>query len=123
MITDVRYTDINGRSHHIKLHKNFIYGAEKNIRSSKEASKRHKRRNEIHKSYSLANIIKLIISRRTRWKGHLAFVEEVRNIYNTLVIERSLVSSWCRLEDNIVTRMTFARQQFGKYTPNISAQQ
>jgi uncharacterized protein (UPF0305 family) len=101
MVPDVRYTDTNGPSLHIKSHMNIIYSAVKNIRNNKGASRRQEQHNEVHKLYALPNIIRAIKSRRTRRKGHLTIVEEVRNIYNTVVRKISLVSSWRRLEDNI----------------------
>jgi hypothetical protein len=65
MVTDVRYTDTNGPSLHIKSHKNIIYSVEKNIRTNKGASKGQKQHNEVHKLYSSPNMIRTIKSRRT----------------------------------------------------------
>jgi hypothetical protein len=35
--------------------------------------------------YASPNIVKVIKSRRMRWAGHVAHIEEMRNIYNILV--------------------------------------
>jgi hypothetical protein len=35
--------------------------------------------------YPSPNIIKVIKSRRMRWTGHVAHIEEMRNAYNILV--------------------------------------
>jgi hypothetical protein len=55
--------------------------------------------------YSSPNIIRVIKSRRMRWAGHVALMEEVRNAYNILVGKpegrRPLGRPRCRWEDNI----------------------
>jgi hypothetical protein len=40
---------------------------------------------ELHNLYSLPSIIRIIKSRRTRWAGHVARMEEKRNAYRLLV--------------------------------------
>jgi transcription termination factor 2 len=40
---------------------------------------------EIHNLYSLPSIIRIIKSRRMRWVGHVARMEEKRNVYRSLV--------------------------------------
>jgi hypothetical protein len=39
----------------------------------------------LHKLYSSPSIIRMIKSRRTRWAGHAARIEENRNAYRTLM--------------------------------------
>jgi transcription termination factor 2 len=41
--------------------------------------------NELHNLYSSPNIIRMIKSRRMRWAGHVARMEETRNAYRILV--------------------------------------
>jgi hypothetical protein len=36
---------------------------------------------ELHNFYSSPNIIRMIKSRRMRWAGHVATMEEERNVY------------------------------------------
>jgi hypothetical protein len=43
------------------------------------------RNEELHNLYSSPNIIRIIKSRRMRWAGHVARMEETRNAYRILV--------------------------------------
>jgi hypothetical protein len=40
---------------------------------------------ELHNLHSLPSIIRIITSRKMRWAGHVARVEEKRNAYRILV--------------------------------------
>jgi hypothetical protein len=40
---------------------------------------------ELHNLYSSPSIIRIIKSRRMRWAGHVARIEEKRNVYGLLV--------------------------------------
>jgi hypothetical protein len=40
---------------------------------------------ELHNLYSSPNIIRIMKSRRMRWTGHVARMEEKRNVYRLLV--------------------------------------
>jgi hypothetical protein len=40
---------------------------------------------ELHNLYSLPSIIRIIMSRRMRWVGHVAWMGEKRNVYRLLV--------------------------------------
>jgi hypothetical protein len=40
---------------------------------------------ELHNLYSFPSIIRIIKSRRMRWVGHVAWMEEKRNVYRLLV--------------------------------------
>jgi hypothetical protein len=42
-------------------------------------------KDELHSPYSSANIVKVIKSRRMRWAGHVARMEEGRDVYRVLV--------------------------------------
>jgi hypothetical protein len=58
---------------------------------------------ELHSLYSSLNIVRVIISRRMRWTGHVA--GEGRNVYRVLVgrpkCKRPLGRPMCRWEDDI----------------------
>jgi hypothetical protein len=60
---------------------------------------------ELHSLYSSPNIVRVIKSRRMRWMGHVACMEEGRGVYVVLVGrpkgKRPLGRPWCRWEDNI----------------------
>jgi hypothetical protein len=61
--------------------------------------------NELHSLYSSPNIVRVIKSRRMRWAGHEAHMEEERGVYKVLVgrpkDKRPLGRPKHRWEDNI----------------------
>jgi len=60
---------------------------------------------EIKDIMSLSSIVRVIISRRIRWAGHIARMGEKRGVYRDLVgkpeVKRALERSRSRSEDNI----------------------
>jgi hypothetical protein len=40
---------------------------------------------ELHNLYTSPNVVRVINSRRVRWAGHVAGMEEMRNAYNILL--------------------------------------
>jgi hypothetical protein len=60
---------------------------------------------ELHNLYSSPNIVRVIKSRRMRWTGNVAHMEEGRGVYRVLVGrpkgKRPLGRPRCRWEDNI----------------------
>jgi hypothetical protein len=60
---------------------------------------------ELHSLYSSLNIVRVIKSRRMRWAGHVAFMEERRGVHRVLVRrsegKRPLERPMHRWEDNI----------------------
>jgi transcription termination factor 2 len=60
---------------------------------------------ELHSLYSSPNIVRVIKSRRMRWAGHVARMEEERSVYTVLVGrpegKRPLGRPRSRWEDNI----------------------
>jgi hypothetical protein len=42
---------------------------------------------ELHNFYSSSNIISVIKSRKMRWAGHIACMEELRNAYKIFVVK------------------------------------
>jgi hypothetical protein len=66
---------------------------------------RRLRNEKLHNLYASSHIIRVIKSRQMRWVGHLACMEEMRNVYKILVGRpegmRSLSIHRHRFEDNI----------------------
>jgi hypothetical protein len=64
---------------------------------------------ELHILYSFPNIIRQIKSRRMRWAGHVARIEEERKVYKVLVGKlegkRPLERPRRRWEDRILRRL------------------
>jgi hypothetical protein len=60
---------------------------------------------ELHNLYSSPNIVRVIKSRRMRWAGHVARMEDGRGVYRVLVrrpeVKRPLERRRRRCEDNI----------------------
>jgi hypothetical protein len=54
-----------------------IFGPERD----EDGSWRKLHNNELHSLYSLPNIVRVIKSRRMRWAGHVARMEEGRGVY------------------------------------------
>jgi hypothetical protein len=72
---------------------------------------------ELNDLYSLPNIFRVIISRRRRCTGHVARLEERRDVYRVLVSKpegkRPLGSSRLRWEDNI--KIDLWEMRYGGY--------
>jgi hypothetical protein len=70
-----------------------------------EGSWRKLYNDELHNLYSSSNIVRVIKSRRLRWAGHMARMEEGRGVYRILVGrpegKRPLGRPRRRWEDNI----------------------
>jgi hypothetical protein len=58
-----------------------IFGPKRN----EEGSWRKLHSDELHKLYSSPNIVRVIKSRRMRWVGHVARMEDGRDVYRVLV--------------------------------------
>jgi hypothetical protein len=60
---------------------------------------------ELHSLYSSPNIVRVIISRRMRWAGRVAYMEERRGVHKVLAVrpegKRPLGRPKRRWEDNI----------------------
>jgi hypothetical protein len=60
---------------------------------------------ELHNMYASPNTIRVIKFRRMRWAGHVAHMEETRNVYKIMVLKpegkRLLERLWRRWEENI----------------------
>jgi hypothetical protein len=70
-----------------------------------DGSWREMHNDELHSLYSSPNIVRVITSRRMKWAGHVAHVEEGRDVYRVLIGrpegKRPLGRSRGRWEDNI----------------------
>ena len=79
-----------------------IFGAKKDEITGEWRKLHHA---ELHAFYSSPNIIRNLKSRRLRWAGHVARMEQFRNAYRVLVGKpegkRPLGRSRSRWEDNI----------------------
>jgi hypothetical protein len=62
-------------------------GAEENIWTYEEVARGWRRlhNEELHNMKTSPNIIRVIKLRRVRWAGHVARIEEMRNVYKILV--------------------------------------
>jgi hypothetical protein len=71
---------------------------------------------ELHNLYSSPNIIRMIMSRRMRWAGHIACIGKKRNANRVLVGKpegkRPLGRPRCRWEDNI--KMGLRQEWYGQ---------
>jgi hypothetical protein len=80
-----------------------IYGSER----EEGAGWKSLHKEELHDLYATTNIIRVMMSRRVRWAGHIARMGEMRNAYSILVVKpeekRPLGRPRRRQEDNIIT--------------------
>jgi hypothetical protein len=49
---------------------------------------------ELHSLYFSSNIVRMIKSRRMRWAGHVAHMEEGRGLYSVLVVGPKVGDFW-----------------------------
>jgi hypothetical protein len=70
---------------------------------------------ELHSLYSSPNMVRVIKSRRMRWAGHVALMEEGRGVYRVLVgrpeDKRQMGRPRRWWEDNIKINRTLGRQR------------
>jgi hypothetical protein len=75
------------------------------LKREEDGSWRKLHNNELHSPYSSPNIVRLIISGRIRWAGHVARMGEGRGVYRVLVgrpeVRRPLGRPRRRWEDDI----------------------
>jgi hypothetical protein len=80
-------------------------------KGEEDGSWRKLHKDELHSLYSSPNIVRVIISRRMRWMGHVTHMEEGRGVYKDLVGrpegKRPLGRPRHRWEDNI--KMVFKK--------------
>jgi hypothetical protein len=93
-----------GEEHRLRVSENRvlrIFGPKR----KEDGSWRKLHNDELHNLYSSANIVRMIKSRRMRWAGHVARMEEGRGVYRILVGKpegkRPLGRPRRRWEDNV----------------------
>jgi hypothetical protein len=66
---------------------------------------------ELHSLYSSQNIVRVIKSRRMRWEGHVAHMEEERGVYRVLVGSLKARDHWedLGISGRITLRWTLGR--------------
>jgi hypothetical protein len=92
-----------GKEHRLRVFENNvlkIFGSKR----EEDGSQRKLHNDELHRLYSLPNMVRVIKSKR-RWAGHVACMGEGRGVYRVLVGRPkgniSLGRFGCRWEDNI----------------------
>jgi hypothetical protein len=91
--------------HRLRVFENRVLRRIFGPKSEEDGSWRKLHNDELHSLYSSPNIVRVIKSRRMRWAGHVALMEEGRGVYRVLVGrpegKRPLGRPRCRWEDNI----------------------
>jgi hypothetical protein len=96
-----------GEEHRLRIFENRLLRAIFGPKREEDGSWRKLHNDELHSLYSSPNIVRVIISRRMRWVGHVARMGEGRGVYRVLVGrpkgKRPLGKCRRRWEDNIKT--------------------
>jgi hypothetical protein len=91
--------------HRLRVFENRVLRRIFGPKREEDGSRRKLHNDELHSLYSSQNIVNVIKSRRMRWAGHVARMEEGRGIYRVLVGrpegKRPLGRPRRRWEDNI----------------------
>jgi hypothetical protein len=91
--------------HRLRVFENRVLRKIFGPKSEEDGSWRKLHNDELHSLYSSPNIVRVIISRRMRWAGHVARMGEGRGVYRVLVGKpegkRPLGRPKRRWEDNI----------------------
>jgi hypothetical protein len=94
-----------GEEHRVRVFENRVLRKIFGPKREEDGSWRKLHNDELHDLYSSLNIVRVIKSRRMRWVGHVACMEEGRGDYRVLVGrpkgKRPLGRPRCRWEDNI----------------------
>jgi hypothetical protein len=94
-----------GEEHRLRVFENRMLRRIFGPKMEEDESWRKLHNDELHSLYSLPNIVRVIISRRMRWAGHVARMGEGRGVNRVLVRRpegrRPLVRRKNRWEDNI----------------------
>jgi hypothetical protein len=94
-----------GEEHRLKVFKNRMLRRIFGPKREEDGSWRKLHNDELHSLYSSRNIVRVIKSRRMRWAGHVAPMEEGRSVCRVLVGRpegmKPLGSPRRRWEDNI----------------------
>jgi hypothetical protein len=91
--------------HRLRVFKNRVWRKIFRLKREKDGSWRKLHNDELHSLYSSPNTVRVIKSRRMRWVGHVARMEEGRGVYRVFVGrpegKRPLGRPRHRWEDNI----------------------
>jgi hypothetical protein len=94
-----------GEEHRLRVSENRVLGKIFGPKREEDGSLRKLHNDELHSLYSSPNIVRVIKSRKMRWVGHVARMEEGRGVYSVLVGrpegKRPLGRPRRRWEDNI----------------------
>jgi hypothetical protein len=71
--------------HRLRVFENSVLRKIFGPKREEDGSWRKVQNDELHSLYSSTNIVRVIKSRRMRWEGHVASMEEGRGIYRVLV--------------------------------------
>jgi hypothetical protein len=71
--------------HRLRVFENRVVRKIFGPKREEDGSWRKLHNDELHSLYSSRNIVKVIKSRRMRWAGHMARMEEGRGVYRVLV--------------------------------------
>jgi hypothetical protein len=72
--------------HRPRVFENRVLRRKFGSKCEEDGSWRKLHNDELHRLYSLSNIIRVIKSRRLRWAGHVAHMGEGRVVYKVLVV-------------------------------------
>jgi hypothetical protein len=94
-----------GEEHRLRVFENRVLRRIFGPKREEDGSWRKLHNDELHSLYSSPNIVRVIKSRRMRWVGHVARMEEGRGVYRILVRrpegKRPLGRPRRKWEDNI----------------------
>jgi hypothetical protein len=94
-----------GEEHRLRVFENSMLRKIFEPKREEDGSWRKLQNDELHDLYSSPNIVRVIKSRRMRWAGHVACMEEGRGVYRVMVGrpegKRPLGRPRRRWEDNI----------------------
>jgi hypothetical protein len=71
--------------HRLRVFENSVLRKLFGPKREEDGSWRKLHNDELHSMYSLNNIVRVIISKRMRWVGHVARIEEGKGVYRVLV--------------------------------------
>jgi hypothetical protein len=74
-----------GEEHRLRVFENRVLKKIFGPKREEDGSWRQLHNDELHSLYSSPNIVRVIKSRRMRWAGHVACMEEGRGVYRVLV--------------------------------------
>jgi hypothetical protein len=74
-----------GEEHRLRVFENRVLRRIFGLKREEDGSWRKLHNDELHSLYSSPNIVRVTTSRRMRWAGHVARMEEGKGVYRVLV--------------------------------------